>query len=527
MILPFIKRHRIFLLVFLVISFFYLQHIGTIPYGIFCDEAIISVDAASILKTGRDSNGDMFPLFPRGFGYYDGGLPTYFLIPLIAVFGQTEFAVRLEPVLFLLASVILLYILLRSIPVSRRIGATACALYALQPWVFHTARTNNKTETMSTFFILLGFFFFMRACQKSSVKQAIFAGIALGLSVYGYLSFRIAVPAFVGILMLSEILVLRMQWKKYLPVLVTAVVFFIMYLPFFPLYMQNQEGLRRMREKTTHLKNLSVPQMAGYMLNNYPKYFSPYFLFVNADTRMPGAPVLRHSVDGAGLLFPVLAVLIPLAYIGFFTVPHKRFLLPFLIWLPLYPIPDIITTPNGHPPYTLATFHATVIFPFLAVTAFLFLSRYIAAKHTRYLYHFFIATTVGYFLSFYGIQYLNYPMYSSGYWGWQSGPREIIRYFDTHETEYDEMYLAGWFNAPHVFFPFYSTTGCAKCRIGGINNYRPEARQLFAVSIMSYKNEVTGIPAARITLHETIRYPDGSDGFYLISLSPDYPLSPQ
>ena len=49
-------------------------------------------------------------------------------------------------------------------------------------------------------------------------------------------------------------------------------------------------------------------------------------------------------------------------------------------------------------------------------------------------------------LHFYAVAYQRYPLVSAGFWGWQSGPREMIAYFRAHHDEYDQFFMDGAFN---------------------------------------------------------------------------------
>jgi 4-amino-4-deoxy-L-arabinose transferase-like glycosyltransferase len=89
---------RAFLPVFLIFFIgFVLRIVGlsSLPSGFTPDEASFGYDAYSILHTGRDQWGKLLPLTLESFG--DNKLPlySYLTIPSIALFGLTEFAVRL------------------------------------------------------------------------------------------------------------------------------------------------------------------------------------------------------------------------------------------------------------------------------------------------------------------------------------------------------------------------------------------------------------------------------------------------
>ena len=94
------------------------------------------------------------------------------------------------------------------------------------------------------------------------------------------------------------------------------------------------------------------------------------------------------------------------------------------------------------------------------------------------LFSFLINFTV--FVQFY---FVRYPLYSSDFWGWQYGPKEIISYFIANQTKYDDLYMQGAFNSPEIFLKFYAPHSCANCRIGNPEDkYDPSRNQLFALT---------------------------------------------
>jgi len=76
-----------------------LAWLGAIPAGLSHDEAVKGYDAWSILHTGRDQYGVRFPLVFRAIGDQREALLPYAIVLSEAVFGPTDFAVRLPTAL--------------------------------------------------------------------------------------------------------------------------------------------------------------------------------------------------------------------------------------------------------------------------------------------------------------------------------------------------------------------------------------------------------------------------------------------
>jgi hypothetical protein len=110
--------------------------------------------------------------------------------------------------------------------------------------------------------------------------------------------------------------------------------------------------------------------------------------------------------------------------------------------------------------------------------------------------------------------YKKYPLYSSDFWGWQYGPKEIINYFITQSRNYDELYMTGYFNAPEIFLKFYDPKReCFNCFIGGRDKFNPKKRQLFALRVEEVEQHKKEIKNFRIK--KIIYYPNGSKAFYI------------
>jgi len=165
-------------------------------------------------------------------------------------------------------------------------------------------------------------------------------------------------------------------------------------------------------------------------------------------------------------------------------------------------------TDLNKPPYTFAVFSLlTLCLPLLIGYGFegLLSKKY---KITIHLINVIILIQAVIFLN----NYYKYPQYSSDYWGWQYGPKEIISYFKTKTKNYDELYMTGSFNAPEIFLKFYDVENkCVNCFIGGIDRLNKNKKQLFALSVEEYeKLEI------KSEIKKIIYYPNKEKAFYII-----------
>jgi len=112
--------------------------------------------------------------------------------------------------------------------------------------------------------------------------------------------------------------------------------------------------------------------------------------------------------------------------------------------------------------------------------------------------------------------YARYPLVSSGFWGWQAGPREMIGYYLDHQAEYDAFLMEGTFNEPGIFLDFYIDDPAARAEasIGNPESLDLARRQLFGVSRETFE---TMLHPADWTVLETVSYPNAEVAFYLIA----------
>ena len=104
------KKYHLILIIF-VAFFLRFWHLGSNPPSLYVDEVSLGYNAYSILKTAHDEYGNFMPLVFRSLNTYNPAFSVYTLVPSIAVFGLSEFGVRLPSALAGTLTVLLTYIL--------------------------------------------------------------------------------------------------------------------------------------------------------------------------------------------------------------------------------------------------------------------------------------------------------------------------------------------------------------------------------------------------------------------------------
>lgn len=188
------RTHILLVIIIALAIFLRLWQLTGIPVGFNDDEAAFGYNAYSILKTGRDEWGRLFP-FPAFESFGDWKLSGYFYLTVIseAIFGLNEFATRLPSALFGVAAVYTTYLLATKL-FNKRIGLLASFLLAISPW--HIVASRNAFESdLLVFFTSLATYFFLKL--EDNKKYLLISLVTFCASFYIYRSAWIFVPLFV------------------------------------------------------------------------------------------------------------------------------------------------------------------------------------------------------------------------------------------------------------------------------------------------------------------------------------------
>ena len=508
-----INKYLLPLFSFLLIAPIYLYKLGQIPYGIFCDEAKIAYEAYLLIH--QNVSDFINPLFYHHFDYVFGTLPIYATVPFIELFGLNDFSTRLASVFFAILSLILIYSILGLL--GSRFRLLAVLLFALTPIFFHVSRTNFG-HLPSLFFVLLGYYLYLSCKIKKSYMIAVLSGLSFGFAAYGAAGWVVGVLLFLFVIIITELVENRLNWNQYIQVPIVLSIVAIVYIPIVYFTITDPGYTQRLADKNEGNAPFASVEKIQTMIGNYPKYYSYPFLFTTATIDL-GEKISRHSIRGNGIFLQVSALFLLLAFIAFLANKGKERIkfLPFILLFLLYPFSDLLTTKNGSPPYSFSIFTTIYFLPFLSAYGLDFLMKVLSRHHvvknvTLLLIIVLIAIQSGTFLE----NYSKYPLYSSDYWGWQYGPKEIVQVFLNEKSNYDELYMTKLFNRAGSLLAFYDPSKeCQNCFIGGVSNYDPEKNQLFAFRVGQMRSIINENPDLVFRTIHTVFLPNGQAEYYI------------
>lgn len=512
-------KHCLLALIILLSFTIRLIHLDKNPFGFFCDEASTGVDAQLILRTGHDRNNNYFPLFFKGFNF-DNVSPyqVYLTVPFVGIFGLTEKAVRLAPVFWSTLEILIFFFLLREF-LPTNFALVGAAFLSICPWHFHLSRTNMGDYYSWTLLTLTATLFLTKALKSKKTIFSILSSFFFGLATYSYTPARLITP-----MLLSISVFIFLTKRFYRAAIFTTVVYFVTIIPSAIFHINNPYSFQRLKDTMeTNLKEETKEQrifkISPGFFKKYYNHYSDDFLFKKGDSDFPGQIIRRHSIAGIGLFYSYQKWLILLGIIWSiyqFIKNRKAEFVFVLLLLFLFPLPDSLTKDSV--PYAtrsyLGVLPLNILNAFGVFAIFSFLKKFTKTTSQNLKIAVFALMAIIIVFSFRILfkHFKENPRTTSGYWGWQYGPKEIIQYFLQVENQYDELIMDGNFNAPEIFFKFYAPHGCQKCKIGDINLLDRRKKQLFALSPENLVN-------LNYQLKKTIYYPNGQAAFKIVEFN--------
>ncbi|KKU07112.1 MAG: hypothetical protein UX11_C0020G0024 [Candidatus Collierbacteria bacterium GW2011_GWC2_45_40] len=210
------KKHFLIIAILIFAAVLRLYSLDQFPAGLNADEAAIGYNAWSLIQTGKDEHSIAWPLVFRSFDDYK--LPVYFylVLPFVKFLGLTVTAVRLPSALLGIASVLLVYLIIkllfppviarseRDVAISRHLPLLSALFLALSPWHLQFSRGGWEVNA-ATFLILLGVWGFLKGLENQKYFYLFVTSFAL--SFYTYHSARIISP----LLALSLVFIYRQE----------------------------------------------------------------------------------------------------------------------------------------------------------------------------------------------------------------------------------------------------------------------------------------------------------------------------
>lgn len=455
-------KHGIYLIFILFLAFILRYYnLGFNPPAAYGDEISFAWNAWNILKTGTDEYGNSFPLLFRAFDDYKAPIPTYLLVPFLAVGGLDTFVVRLPVVLFAVATIYLVFLLAEKL-FDKKVALVSAFLLAISPWHLHLSRGFFES-TIALFFLVAATYFFVLA--KGKRKYLYVSATFFVLTIYTYLTPRIMLLFFIPLLFLWGKKWILSQ-KKY--ALGFFLIIFIFSLPLVKasIFYQGSARIQKLsqarneqiqREVILVRNSSQSPEIVKRILHNRPLYwlravvndyvehFSPQFLFLYGDSS------LRYGLGSMGLMY---LIEMPFLIVGLYVLytRNKHIFYLFIGWLLIAPIPSALV---GKP---FAVRSLAIVPPLMIITGVGLLAAIVQVKRLalvrRAVYIVLILGFTG-SLGYYLVRYHSeYPSYAATWWGWEN--KAVIDLAIKEQDKYDYIFLSNFYSGLDLAFAYYT-----------------------------------------------------------------------
>ena len=438
-----------------IAAFFRLINLSSLPISLFGDEIDVGYQAWSLITTGRDYMGQLLPTYIHSLSEWRAPLLMYLTAPFVGILGPTTFAVRLPVALLGVASVYLLYLLVKHLSKNTTLALISALVLALTPWHIHYSRASFEVVPL-IFLLLYGTYLFVKEKYFVSLIPFVF-------TFYTYSTANIFTPLFVlGLLIIYRPkLNLKKNWTRLIlpAILVLPMVYNVLFgqaagrfglvSVFNDQKIIDQLIIKRTDPwiKTSFVETIFHNKYFAYATaigSNYMTSLSPQFLFLKGD------PFFRHSISEQGEL---LWIFLPFFFYGLFTllknISEKQNKL-ILLWLFLSPLPSSLTQGGGD--------HATRLFlmvpPLVLVTTMGFWEFISKIKFNKL---FILIIGLLFILSFanYFHQYsVHYKFDSARFW--QYGYESIFTQLKSAQVGAKNIYINNTYEPSLLKFAFYT-----------------------------------------------------------------------
>ncbi len=181
----------LFALLFLIGALVRLIGLGAMPDGVNQDEAMAAYQAYTMVTEGLDLNGYHNPVYFEAWGSGMNALEIYLMMPMIRLFGMTDFTIRFPQALISILCMPVLFLLFRRM-FDRKTAFIGLFLYAINPWSIMMSRWALESN-LAPAFLLAGLYFFVLALEKHPAFYLLSA-LMYGLCLYTYAIVCLVVP---------------------------------------------------------------------------------------------------------------------------------------------------------------------------------------------------------------------------------------------------------------------------------------------------------------------------------------------
>lgn len=539
--------------------------VDQVPVSLFGDEIDMGYHAYSLMTSGRDYMGNLFPIHLQSIADYKSSLLGYSLIPGVALFGITPLGLRLPIIVFSVISIWVLYLLVIKFTEKKSVALLSAFLLATSPWHIHYSRWSTESMEMLLLF-MVGVLFFLKGLR--TYWLLIVSAIFFALTIWAYHAAKLFVPMIVLSIAIIWFNQLRAIPRKF--VIGSIGVFLLIALPVFlstffgkggdrfqstsifnDPSMEYQVGESRSLDNMVNNQTLITDKLfhnkfiilADEISTNYLNAFSPQFLFIDGD------PNPRHSIPAMGNFYKYQIIFLLIGAIVFFS--SKSFDIRYKalvgLWLLIAPLTPALTKDGGFHSIRLIFMLPPLIF-LIATGMYGVYTRIYERLKSIYIVVLILVGLIS-FMIYQHDYWVHYPWETERWW--QSGTRSAIKSITKENQNFPSviisnanepmlLFFLGWSEySPERFRQQYPLTeedlvGFGKVSILDKYKFTPIGKDIGLYDLPTILPENTlflatakeiGLDLIKepervpegIKLLKSIKYPSGVPAFYLFS----------
>ncbi|MDP2638379.1 MAG: glycosyltransferase family 39 protein [Candidatus Levybacteria bacterium] len=455
-------------IIFFIAVLFRFVNLSSYPAGFHIDEASLGYNGYSLLLTGKDDNGNSFPLYIDMFGDNRPSGYHYLTIVPIVFFGLTEFATRFPAALIGSLTVFAMFFLASVIFNNKAISLLSALLIAVSPWHIVISRASGEA-VVALFLIITGFSLLLQGLMENKNKPIILGAILVSISYFLYHTPRVFVPlVFTGLISF-----LYPLWKgrgKFLYAKILTVVIFLCGITlllvfvikggtgrysqvnifnnfetnFFISQERQEDALANSSAYISRIVHNKITNYLRVFSDNYLNYFSGSFLFSKG-----GLP-LWYNVPRMGLMY---IIELPFLIFGAYVLIKSRNLMHKLpiLWLVIAPVVAAITMddiPNVN--------RAIVMIPALEIIVAVGLFNAVAyfGKNKMLFAKLIVVLFLGNIFYFSHQYFINATVHNN--WYRNNGFSEMMKVVNENYDKYDSIVISKFQGGIYPLVLFYS-----------------------------------------------------------------------
>lgn len=479
------------LMILLLGSFLRIYKISEVPAGFSQDEAATGYDAYSLIRTGRDHHGALWPITFQTFNEWDIHSFVYQLIPLVYLSGLNKYSLRITVAIISIFTSVLIYLFSKEFTGSVKVSLLSSLIFSVSVFSIFSSRWATPPNT-AAFFMTLNLFLFYSGINRPGRRRLIwiFAGFAIGFSLYSYASLEGFLPIWLTALVILIFKKRTVSKIKITDLLILCTISLVIYFPLLKEHLQNPATLTRINMTTiTGQDQNPFAKIAA----NYLSILLPFHLFIQGD----GNP--SHAIPGFGfeLLFPGIFYCLGM-YLLFF---NKKMLLrrfPGLDDIKIESIKLFVLLSPLFPSLFLPIANLqriTFYIPVMILITCLGIDHSILILHN--LFHQKPRKSIFFGVLFFIIIY----MVQFGYWikcyfgpeyqavaelYFQGGMEDLISYTKSLESDYKAIVIDDFLNQPYIYILFFTKVNPSTLNYSDFKEYDPVSKWLRVKKFKNY-----------------------------------------